>query len=45
VPPAGLGDILGFCGKSEGHFGLSDNKVFVGVGCSDVFISKEVSLS
>jgi hypothetical protein len=45
VPPAGLGNILGVYGKSEGHFGLSNNKVFVDVGCSDVFVMKEVSLS
>lgn len=43
--PAGLGNILGFYGKSEGHFCLSDNKLFVGVGCSDLFVTKEVSLS
>lgn len=33
VPLAGLGNILGFYVKSEGNFGLSNNEVFVDVGC------------
>jgi hypothetical protein len=45
VPLAGLGNILGLYGKSEGHFGFGNNKVFVDVGCSDVFVSKEVRLT
>lgn len=44
-PPAGLGNILGLNGKSEGHFGFGNSNVFVDVGCSDVFVSKEVRLS
>jgi hypothetical protein len=40
VTPAGLGNILGFYGTSEEHFGFRNSKMFVGVGCSDIFVRK-----